>query len=93
MQEIRVQFLGPEDPLEEGRAWLPTPVFLPGKPHGQRSLACYTPWGHKESDMTEAMEQAHTPPPPQTAAGSVEQEVRGRAGETLLGREHLSGEQ
>ena len=28
-------------------------VFLPGKPHGQRSLAGYRPWGHKESDMTE----------------------------------------
>ena len=30
----------------------PTPVFLPGKSHGQRSLACYCPWGHKESDPT-----------------------------------------
>ena len=49
MQEIWVQSLGPEDPLEEGRAWLLTPVFLPGKPHGQRSLACCTPWGRKES--------------------------------------------
>ena len=35
------------------RKWQPTPVFLPGKPHGQRSLASYRPWGHKESDMTE----------------------------------------
>ena len=31
----------------------PTPVFLPGETHGQRSLAGYSPWGHKESDMTE----------------------------------------
>ena len=30
-----------------------TPVFLPRKFHGQRSLAGYSPWGHKESDMTE----------------------------------------
>ena len=30
----------------------PTPVFLPGKFHGQRSLEGYSPWGHKESDMT-----------------------------------------
>ena len=30
-----------------------TPVFLPGKPHGQRSLADYSPWGRKESDKTE----------------------------------------
>ena len=29
------------------------PVFLPGKPHGQKSLVAYSPWGHKESDMTE----------------------------------------
>ena len=30
-----------------------SPVFLPGESHGQRSLAGYSPWGHKESDMTE----------------------------------------
>ena len=34
------------------REWLPTPVFLPGESHGQRSLVGYSPWGHKESDMT-----------------------------------------
>ena len=31
------------------RKWQSTPVFLPGKSHGQRSLASYTPWGHKKS--------------------------------------------
>ena len=31
----------------------PTPVFLPGESHGQRSLAGYSPLRHKESDMTE----------------------------------------
>ena len=31
----------------------PTPVFLPGESHGQRSLVGYSPWGPKESDMTE----------------------------------------
>ena len=31
----------------------PTPVFLPGRPHGQRSLAGCSPWGHKELDRTE----------------------------------------
>ena len=36
-----------------GRKWQPTPVFLPGEFHGQRSLAGYGPWGHKESDTTE----------------------------------------
>ena len=35
------------------RKWLPTPVFWPGEFHGQRGLAGYSPWGHKESDMTE----------------------------------------
>ena len=31
----------------------PTPVFMPGKSHGPRSLVGYNPWGHKESDATE----------------------------------------
>ena len=42
--------LGQEDPLEEEMAT--TPVFLPGKFHGQRSLAGYSPSGHKESNPT-----------------------------------------
>ena len=37
------------------REWLPTPVFLPGEFHGQRSLAGYSQWGHKESDTTEQL--------------------------------------
>ena len=32
--------------------WQPTPGSLPGESHGQRSLAGYSPWGHKESDTT-----------------------------------------
>ena len=51
MQETWVQSLGWEDPLEEEMAT--TPVFLPGKSHRQKSLAGYSPWDHKESDMTE----------------------------------------
>ena len=47
MQETWVQSLSQEDP--------PTPVFLPGKLHGQRSLVGCSPWGHKESDMTKHM--------------------------------------
>ena len=35
------------------KEWLPTPVFLPGEFHGQRSLAIYSPWDHKELDKTE----------------------------------------
>ena len=37
------------------RKWQPTPVFLPGKLHGQRSLAGYSPWGHKEMNMTKQL--------------------------------------
>ena len=36
------------------RAQQPTPVFLPGESHGQRSLVGYSPWGHRELDTTEA---------------------------------------
>ena len=35
------------------REWQPTPEFLPGESHGQRSLAGYSPWGHKESETTD----------------------------------------
>ena len=35
------------------RAWQPTPVFLPGESHGQRSLVGYSPWDRKESNTTE----------------------------------------
>ena len=39
-----------ESPL--GRKWQPTPVVLPGKYHGQRNLAGYSLWDHKESETT-----------------------------------------
>ena len=42
------------------KAWQPTPVFLPGECHGQKSLASYSPWDHKESDMTERLTHTHT---------------------------------
>ena len=38
-----------------GRAWAPTPIFLPEESHGQRSLKGYGPRGHTESDMTERL--------------------------------------
>ena len=44
-QETCVQFLDQEDPLEKEMATIP--VVLPGESHGQRSLACSSPWGHK----------------------------------------------
>ena len=37
------------------RKWQPTPVFLPRKSHGWRSLVGYSPWGHKELDTTERL--------------------------------------
>ena len=37
------------------RKWQSTPVLLPGKSHGQRSLVGYSPWGCKELDMTERL--------------------------------------
>ena len=44
------------------RKWQPTPVLLPGKSHGWRSLVGYSPWGHKKSDMTEQL-HIHFPYP------------------------------
>ena len=35
------------------RAWQPTPIFLSGESHGERSLEGYSPWYHTESDTTE----------------------------------------
>ena len=77
------------------RTWQPTPVFLPGKPHGQRSLTGYSPWGCKESDTTEHVHthtthththvHAHTQAeggadPGQLGAGGVtDQEVESRS--------------
>ena len=53
MRETWVQSLGQEDPLEKEMAT--TPVLLPGKFHGWRSLVGYSPWGPKESDTTERL--------------------------------------
>ena len=50
-QETWVRSLGWEIPW--GRAQQPTPVFLPGEARGERSLVGYSPWGCKESGMTE----------------------------------------
>ena len=42
------------------RKWQPTPVSLPEKSHGQRSLVGYSPWGHKQLDMTEWLSMQRT---------------------------------
>ena len=52
LQEAWVRSLGWEDPLEEGKATYSS--ILSGESHGRRSLADYSPGGHRESDMTEA---------------------------------------
>ena len=51
MQEIQVQSLGWEDPLEKGMAT--TAVFLPGESPWTEEPAGCSPWGHKESDTTD----------------------------------------
>ena len=50
MRETQVQSLGWEDPWR--LEWQCTPVFLPGESHGQSILVGYSPWDHKELDMT-----------------------------------------
>ena len=55
MWETRVRSLCQEVPWR--RKWQSTPVLLPGKSHGQRSLVGYSPWGRKESDTTERSSQ------------------------------------
>ena len=39
--------------LSRRRRWQPTPIFLPGKSHGQRSLVGYSPWSYRGLYMTE----------------------------------------
>ena len=52
MQETWVQSLG--------LAWQPTLVFLLGESHGQSNVEGYSPWGRKQSDMTEPLTHTHT---------------------------------
>ena len=56
-QETWVRSLGWEDLLEKGMAT--TPVFLPGKFHGQRDLVDCSPQSHKELDTTEQFTHTH----------------------------------
>ena len=51
MQETPIQSLDEQDPWR--RKWQLTPLFLLGNFHEQRSLAVYSPWACKESDLTE----------------------------------------
>jgi len=57
VQETWVQSLGWEDPLEEEKGY-PLQYSCLENPHGQRSLAGYSPWGRTDSDMTERLSTA-----------------------------------
>ena len=50
-EQVSYMHAGP--PKEWRRKWQPTPVFMPGKFHGQRNLAGYSPWGGRELAVTE----------------------------------------
>ena len=52
VSDSRISRIGAKIPWR--RTWKLTPIFWPGESHGQKSLAGYSPWGCKESDMTEA---------------------------------------
>ena len=56
MQEIQFQSLGQED--SRRKKWEPTPVFYPGKSHGQRNMVGYSPWGYRRvrHDLTSSQE-------------------------------------
>ena len=54
MRETWVRSLDCEDPLEKGVVTYSS-ILVHGESHGQRSLAVYSPWGHKESDTTEQL--------------------------------------
>ena len=70
MQQTQIRSLGREDPWR--RKWQPTPKYLPGQFHGQRSLVGYSPWDCKELDTTVittgSSHSGHRPPCPQSAA-------------------------
>ena len=53
VRETWIWSLGWKDPWR--RKWQPSPVFLPGESHWQRSLAGYSLWGHKELDTTQQL--------------------------------------
>ena len=63
------------------REWLPTPVFLPEESHGQRSLAGYSPWSHKELDTTEWLTHILSPRSKQVSfsSSSADLGVKGRS--------------
>ena len=58
---LRLHELQHARPLCQRRQWHPTPVLLPGKSHGWRSLVGCSPWGRSESDRTERLHLHFSP--------------------------------
>ena len=73
------------------RAWQPTPVFLPGQSHGQRSLEGYSPWGCKESDTDTTKATSHAPKSGERTDGAVQQKTVKREGMYLKGTQTPQG--
>ena len=57
LQKVKINRVREKQVLEISTnfKWQPTPILLPGESHGGRSLVGYSPWGRKESDMTEQL--------------------------------------
>ena len=73
------------------RKWQPTPVFLPGKSHGQWSLAGYSAWGHKESDTTITRRKKISGPTPDLLDQNLHfQEILGLSAGILKFKERCS---
>ena len=54
-QVLETNYLTASSSFIQSRQWHPTPILLPGKSHGRRSLVDYSPWGLEESDTTEQL--------------------------------------
>ena len=67
------------------RKWQPTLVFLLGKSHGWRSLAGYSPWGHKESDTTGQL-TLHFTEPSEGKCGKARDRTEGKATTTTAAK-------
>ena len=74
MQEMRYGFDSGVEKIPCRRKWQPTPVSLPGKSHGGRSLEGYSPWGRKELGKTEGHTPTHTKKGLRTRALGLRQE-------------------
>ena len=86
MREIWVRSLGREDPPEKAMATHSSGnPLLPGKSHGPRSLIVYSPWGHKESDMTERLHFTSLPVQDSKRDADIKNSLLDSVGETKGG--------